>query len=69
MGGRKGEKKRFKRYPIGYLHIDISEPRIGEGKVYLFVAEDQTSKFVHAQLKREMTRQEDPSHFFAGPNT
>lgn len=39
------------------LHIDISEIRTGEGKAYLFVAVDRTSKFVHAQLYRKMTRQ------------
>lgn len=56
-GDQKREKQRFKRYPIGYLHIDISEIRTGEGKAYLFVAVDRTSKFVHAQLYRKMTRQ------------
>ncbi|WP_346796051.1 IS481 family transposase [Halomonas sp. Bachu 37] len=54
---QKREKKPFKRYPIGYLHIDISEVRTGEGKAYLFVAVDRTSKFVHAHLYRQMTRQ------------
>ncbi|WP_447895010.1 IS481 family transposase [Vreelandella sp. GE22] len=53
----KREKKSFKHYPIGYLHIDISEIRTGEGKAYLFVAVDRTSKFVHAQLYQKMTRQ------------
>lgn len=51
------EKKSFKHYPIGYLHIDISEIRTGEGKAYLFIAVDRTSKFVHAQLYQKMTRQ------------
>ncbi len=55
--GQKREKKPFKSYPIGYLHIDISEVRTDEGKAYLFVAVDRTSKFVHAQLYRQMTRQ------------
>ncbi len=31
-------KKKFKRYPIGYFHIDIAEFRTGEGKICLFVA-------------------------------
>jgi len=44
------EKKFFKHYPIGYLHIDISDVQTGEGKAYLFVSMDRTSKFVHAQL-------------------
>jgi len=47
-----GEKtrKRFKAYPIGYFHIDIAEVRTKEGKLYLFVAVDRTSKFAFAQL-------------------
>jgi transposase-like protein len=48
--GDKTSKKPFKRYPIGYFHIDIAEVRTGEGKLYLFVAVDRTSKFAFAQL-------------------
>ena len=36
-------KKKFKRYPIGYFHIDIAEVRTGEGKIWLFVAIDSPS--------------------------
>jgi hypothetical protein len=43
-------KKAFKRYPIGYFHIDIAEVRTGEGKLHLFVAIGRTTKFVFAQL-------------------
>src|SRR6056297_3257623 len=43
-------KKRFKRYPIGYFHIDIAELRTAEGKLHLFVAIDRTSKFAVARL-------------------
>ena len=46
----KASKKPFKHYPVGYFHIDIAEVRTGEGKLYLFVAIDRTSKFVFAQL-------------------
>jgi hypothetical protein len=35
---------------IGYFHIDIAEVRTGEGKLYLFVAVDRTSKFAFAAL-------------------
>ena len=48
--GDKPEKKKFKAYPIGYFHVDIAEVRTEEGKLYLFVAIDRTSKFVFAQL-------------------
>ena len=43
-------KKAFKRYPIGYFHIDIAELRTGEGKIRLFVAIDRTSKFAYVEL-------------------
>ena len=43
-------KQPFKRYPIGYFHIDIAEVRTEEGKLHLFVAVDRTSKFAFAQL-------------------
>ena len=46
----KKPKKKFKKYPIGYFHIDITEVRTEEGKLYLFVAIDRTSKFVYVEL-------------------
>jgi IS30 family transposase len=50
------KKKRFKNYPIGYFHIDIAEVRTEEGKLYLFVAIDRTSKFAFAELHERATR-------------
>ena len=46
----KPAKKKFKTYEIGYVHIDICEVRIGEGKRYLYVGIDRTSKFVFAEV-------------------
>jgi len=43
-------KKKFKDYPIGFVHIDICDVRTGEGKVYLYVAVDRASKFVYAEV-------------------
>ncbi|MDF1719565.1 MAG: IS481 family transposase [Minwuia sp.] len=48
-------KKRFKRYPIGYFHIDIAELRTVEGKLHLFVAIDRTSKFAFVRLEERAT--------------
>ncbi|WP_245298678.1 IS481 family transposase, partial [Methylobacterium platani] len=48
--GDKPEKKRFKQYPIGYFHIDIAQVSTEEGKLYLFVAIDCTSKFAFVRL-------------------
>ena len=54
--GDKPKRQKFKRYPIGYFHIDIAEVRTGEGKLYLFVAIDRTSKFAVAQLVEKANR-------------
>jgi transposase InsO family protein len=48
--GDKEPKKKFKSYPIGYFHIDIAEVQTAEGKLYLFVAIDRTSKFAFVEL-------------------
>ena len=49
-------KKKFKPYPIGYFHIDIAEVRTEEGKLFMFVAIDRTSKFAFAELHERATR-------------
>ena len=54
--GETGRKKAFKRYPIGYFHIDIAEVRTAQGKLHLFVAIDRTSKFAFAQLHGQANR-------------
>lgn len=54
--GDKPAKKKFKKYPIGYFHIDIAEVQTEEGKLYLFVAIDRTSKFAYAELHERATR-------------
>lgn len=48
-------KKKFKAYEIGYMHVDICEVRTGEGKRYLFVGVDRTSKFVFAEVHSSAT--------------
>lgn len=50
MKGEKEPKKKFKSYPIGFFHIDITELRTEQGKLHLFVAIDRTSKFVVTKL-------------------
>ena len=56
MENDKPAKQRFKSYPIGTFHMDIAEVRTEEGKLYLFVAIDRTSKFAVARLYEEATR-------------
>ena len=50
VAGDKPANQPFRRYPIGYFHIDIAEVRTEEGKLCLFVAIDRTSKYAFARL-------------------
>jgi transposase InsO family protein len=52
----KPARKKFKPYPIGYFHGDIAEVQTDEGRLYLFVAIDRTSKFAYAELHEKATR-------------
>lgn len=56
VGDDKKQKKKFKKYPVGYFHVDIAEVRTEEGKLYLFVAIDRTSKFAYAELHARQTK-------------
>jgi transposase InsO family protein len=53
--GEKPGQRKFKAYPIGYFHIDIAEVRTAEGRLYLFVAIDRTSKFAFTELHEKAT--------------
>jgi predicted transposase YbfD/YdcC/transposase-like protein len=48
--GDKPKRSKFRSYPIGYFHIDIAEVRTEQGKLYMFVAIDRTSKFAFVEL-------------------
>jgi len=50
-------KKKFKDYPPGYVHIDITEIRINTVKYYLFVAIDRTTKYIYAEIYDRMTQE------------
>ena len=52
---QKSPKKKFKKYPIGYFHVDITTVRTEQGTLYLFVAIDRTSKYVYVELHARMT--------------
>ncbi len=54
--GNKPDKHKFKAYPIGFFHLDIAEVRTEEGKLYLFVAIDRTSKFAFVGLHEKADR-------------
>ena len=54
--GDKPLRSKFKHYPLGYFHIDIAEVRTEEGRLYLLVAIDRTSKFAFVELHEKATR-------------
>jgi IS30 family transposase len=54
--GDKAAKKKFAKYAIGYFHLDIAEVHTEQGRLYLFVAIDRTSKFAVAELRPKQTR-------------
>src|SRR5688572_2872420 len=44
---RASKRKRFAATRIGYVHIDLRELRLAQGKLFLFLAIDRVSKFAH----------------------
>jgi transposase InsO family protein len=54
--GDKPKRQKFKRYPIGFFHIEIADVQKSEGKLYLFVGIDRTAKFAVTQLVRVADR-------------
>jgi transposase InsO family protein len=56
VDGGQAKKRQFATYPIGYFHVDIAEVHTEEGRLYLFVAIDRTSKFAYAELQDKATR-------------
>lgn len=58
----KKQTKKFAKYTKGYLHMDITQVRTEEGKLYLFVAIDRNSKFACAELYPDQTKK-TTAHF------
>src|SRR5919107_1174310 len=57
----RGEEMTSKRKPfaettIGYVHIDVCELRLAEGKRFMFLAIDRVSKFVHVAFFEANTK-------------
>jgi hypothetical protein len=57
MEADKEPRRKFKTYPIGFFHVDITEVQTAQGKLCLFVAIDRTSKFAVAQLAHKANTQ------------
>src|SRR5687768_17792424 len=45
--GSASKRGRFAETTIGYVHIDVCELRLAQGKLFLFLAIDRVSKFAH----------------------
>jgi transposase InsO family protein len=54
--GEASAKRQFKVCPIGYFHIGIAEVRTAQGRLYLLVAIDRTSKFAFVELHEKVAR-------------
>ena len=50
------KKANFKDYPLGYLPLDFAEIQTEEGKQYVFVAIDRTSKLAFAEVHPQATQ-------------
>ena len=59
--GQSPPKKRFKDYPIGYLHVDFAEVQTEEGKQYLFVASTEPARWPLPNSTRGLSGWSRPS--------
>jgi len=46
--------KKFKNYPIGFVHVDIAQVATEEGKAYMFVGVDRKTRSVYAEIYDNM---------------
>ncbi len=57
QGEEKASKRqRFAETTIGYVHIDVCELRLAEGKLFMFLAIDRVSTFVHVAFYNANTK-------------
>ncbi len=54
-GGAKPSRKKFKDYEIGYVHVDITEIRLGKQKLSMFVGICRVCKYAYIELHERMT--------------
>ena len=52
------KRKRFAETRIGYVHIDVCELRLAQGKLFMFLAIDRVSKFAHVAFLDANTKAE-----------
>ncbi len=54
----KAQRKRFKTYEIGYVHIDSCELRHADGKLVMFLGIDRVSKFTYVEFHNSAGKME-----------
>jgi transposase InsO family protein len=50
------KRKSFAETTIGYVHIDVCELRLADGKLFMFLAIDRVSKFTHVAFLSANTK-------------
>jgi transposase InsO family protein len=53
---RASKRGRFAGTRIGYVHIDVREPRLAQGRLFVPLAIDRVSKFAHVAFFRASTK-------------
>jgi transposase InsO family protein len=53
---RASKRRRFAETAIGYVHIDVCELRLAEGRLFMFLAIDRVSKFTHVAFLKANTK-------------
>jgi len=52
--GKASKRGKFSETAIGYVHVDISELRLAEGKLNMFLAIDRVSKFTYVEFRDDV---------------
>lgn len=52
---RASRRGRFAETTIGYVHVDVSELRLAQGKLHMFLAIDRVSKFTYIEFHGRST--------------
>ena len=55
------KRGKFAETAIGYVHIDISELRLTQGKLNMFRAIDRVSKFTYVEFRDDAGKMNGPS--------
>ncbi len=54
---KKEKTKADREYPIGYFYIDIAKVNTEEGRLYIFMVVDRTTKYTYVELHSKQTRE------------